>query len=159
MKNINQHIDSLVRHVRFVQEACIFLGKLLIESGQPNFGRLLIAKGFEHDVSKFYGSEWDYLHQGQDVPEPKLKDAIHQHNSSNQHHPEFWSGVQHMPELAVAEMVCDWYARSQEFGSSLRDWVKNVAIAKYNIDIEGQHYKWIQKYLDLLLESDFKVLS
>ena len=60
-----------------------------------------------------------------------------------------------MPEIAVAEMVCDWYARSQEFGTGLRDWIKNRAVEKFQIDTAGEQYAWVQKFVDLLLQDHF----
>jgi hypothetical protein len=44
--------------------------------------RLLIARVFVHDATKF--------------------------RETNQHHPEYWGGLHRMPDIAVAEMVCDW---------------------------------------------------
>ena len=54
-----------------------------------------------------------------------------------------------MPEISVAEMVCDWYARAQEFGTGLRDWIVQQQKAdtdRWKIDstpsfvINGQKY-------------------
>ncbi len=156
MLNINDHLDNLIRHIELVREATILLGKRLISKGRQEFGRLLIAKGFEHDVSKFYGIEWDYLHAGSDVPKDELELAVKQHTRVNSHHPEYWGSVENMPELAIAEMVCDWYARSQEFGTSLRDWITNSAIDRFKINIESVEYKWISGFVDILLEDSFR---
>jgi hypothetical protein len=155
MLSLEQHLDNLIRHIELVREACILLGKKLIANDRHYFGRLLIAKGFEHDTSKFYGIEWDYLHSGRDVPKDKIECAIRQHVYCNDHHPEFWNGVDHMPEIALAEMVCDWYARSQEFGTCLRDWINTTAVNKYQIDITSASYTSIQGFVDLLLEDPF----
>lgn len=155
MLTTSEHLDDLIRHIDLVRGAAILLGKRLIAQGRVEFGRLLIAKGFEHDVSKFYGIEYEYLHTGKDVDKDKLALAIKQHCAVNQHHPEFWGGVENMPELAVAEMVCDWYGRSQEFGTCLRDWITNVAIQRFKIEIDGEQHKWIKGFLDLLLVNNF----
>jgi hypothetical protein len=64
-----------------------------------------------------------------------------------------------MPEICVAEMVCDWYARAQEFGTDLREWIDTDAVQKYRIDTTGQQYQWIQGFLDVLLRSSFSRLS
>jgi hypothetical protein len=149
------HLDNLVRHIDLVREACLLLGRRLMDSGRLEFGRLLIAAGFHHDVSKFFGIEWNYLHAGRDVPKEQLDLAIKQHTQTNSHHPEYWGGVENMPEIAVAEMVCDWYARSQEFGTCLRDWIKQNAIDRFKIDLESEQYLWIYKFVDLLLEDQF----
>ena len=54
------HLDALIRHIGLVRDACVLLGKRLIAQGRPHFGRLLIARGFVHDVSKFQGDiDWN----------------------------------------------------------------------------------------------------
>jgi hypothetical protein len=60
-----------------------------------------------------------------------------------------------MPELAVYEMIADWYARSQEFGTSLRDWITEVAIEKFQINPKGEVKGWIDSAVNILLESSF----
>jgi Family of unknown function (DUF5662) len=107
MLNFEEHLDNLIRHIELVRNACILLGKRLMAKGRKEFARILIARGFEHDVSKFSGIEWDYLHAGGDVPQEQLDLAVRQHVRTNSHHPEYWGGVESMPEIAVAEMVCD----------------------------------------------------
>jgi len=150
-----EHLDNLVRHIDLVRGACLLLGKRLIAQGRVEFGRILIARGFEHDVSKFSGIEWDYLHAGQNVPRDQLDMAIRQHVRTNSHHPEYWGGIENMPEIAVAEMVCDWYARSQEFGTGLREWITSQAVERFQIDVGGERYAWVQQYVGLLLVDHF----
>lgn len=155
MFSVDEHIDNLIRHIGLVREACILMGKRLIKSGRVEFGRLLIAKGFEHDVSKFYGIEFEFLHAGPDVDKDSLYLAIRHHSSTNQHHPEYHGGIENMPELAVYEMVADWYARAQEFGTCLRDWIDEVAVEKFKINVSGEVKSWIDKATNILLESAF----
>ncbi len=155
MLSCEQHLDNLLKHIDMVRQAGVLLGKRLMEHGRKDFGRLLIGKCYEHDKSKFYGIEWRYLHAGNDVPKQELERAIKQHVETNAHHPEYWGGIENMPEIAVAEMVCDWYARSQEFGTGLRDWIKDVAIERFHIDTESEQYAWIEKFVDLILQDAF----
>jgi hypothetical protein len=61
-----------------------------------------------------------------------------------------------MPEIAIAELVCDWYARSQEFGTSLRDWIRDVAISRFQIDPGSERYRWVMEFVDLLLDPPFR---
>lgn len=150
-----EHLDNLVRHIDLVRGACLLLGKRVMAQGRQEFGRILISRGFEHDVSKFSGIEWDYLHAGRDVPKEQLELAVRQHVRTNSHHPEYWGGVANMPEIAVAEMVCDWYARSQEFGTGLREWITTQAIERFQIDLESEQYGWIKKFVASLLEDHF----
>ena len=156
MYTFEEHLDNLIRHIDLVRGATILLGKRLIASGRKDFGRLLIAKGFQHDVSKFFGVEFQYLHCGSDVPANELQLAIKQHVQTNSHHPEYHGGVEHMPELALAEMVCDWYARAQEFGTDLRVWIRQEAVDKYKIDIAGHQFALITGFVDILLKDSFR---
>lgn len=155
MFTVEEHLDNLIRHIELVREATVLLGKRLIKEGEWDFGRLLIARGHVHDAGKFYGIQWDYMHAGKDVDREKLELAIQEHNKTEEHHPEFWGGIHKMPEIAVAEMVCDWYARSQEFGTSLRDWIQQTAMKRWEIEENGQQYQWICRFLSLLLEDPF----
>jgi len=150
-----EHLDNLVRHIDLVREACLLLGKRLMSQGREDFGRLLIARGFVHDASKFHGIEWDFLHAGPEVAAEGLRLAITQHRRTNSHHPEYWGGIDNMPEICVAEMVCDWYARSQEFGTGLREWIDKEAVPKYCLSRDSEAYRWIQGFIDVLLRSSF----
>ncbi len=155
MYGIDEHLDNLVRHINLVRESCTLLGRRFIKQGRIDHGRLLIARGFRHDSTKFCGIEWDYLHAGPDAPKAQLDAAIAQHVRTNDHHPEFWGGVCNMPEIAVVEMVCDWYARSQEFGTGLRDWVNTNAVERYEINKDSDQHRWIMSAIDLLLQDPF----
>ena len=155
MLTAEKHLDNLVRHIGLVREAGLLLGKRLMEQGRIEFGRLLIGRVFIHDASKFAGIEWDYLHAGNDVPLDVLNLAIQQHVKTNPHHPEYWGGFHNMPEIYIAEMACDLYARSQEFGSSLKDWLTKTGIEKYKISLSSDKYKQLMGFIDLLLENAF----
>jgi len=155
MYDTDEHLENLIRHIELVRNACTLLGRRLIKKGRVDIGRLLIARGHVHDATKFQGIEWDYLHSGPDTPKEELKLAIKQHVRTNSHHPEFHGGLEKMPELDVAEMVCDWYARAQEFGTSLRDWISKDAIQRYRIEVDGTHHEMINKYVDMLLQDPF----
>jgi Family of unknown function (DUF5662) len=149
------HLDALIRHIGLVRDACIRLGKRLIDHGRPHFGRLLIAHGFAHDASKFYGIEWEYLTTGQDVP-PAVRDmAIEHHRQTNSHHPEYWGGFENMPEISVAEMACDLYARSQEFGTDLRQWIRDTGVPRYRIDPACEQLRWLEGFVEALLAKPF----
>jgi hypothetical protein len=151
----DDHLNNLVRHLDLVRDACLLLGKRLMAHGEIEFGRILVSRGYQHDASKFSGIEWDYLHAGPDVDKEKLAMAIDQHVRTNSHHPEYWGGINQMPRIAVAEMVCDWYARSQEFGTSLREWIKEDATPRFKITQDHEQSQWISRFLDLLLQDSF----
>lgn len=158
MFSIEQHIKDLTNHVEMVRRNCIILGSKLIDEGWLDFGRLLIARGHIHDASKFHGIEWDFLHVGEEVDKVMLLLAIKQHVTTNSHHPEFHGGFKYMTDLDIAELVCDCFARSQEFGTDIRKWFVQNFVQKYQVETDSLKWLTLQKYLDLLLKSSFKKL-
>jgi hypothetical protein len=152
-------IEFVARHIRNVEDNCLVLGKKFIELGRVELGHRLIANGYIHDASKFHGIEFEYLSVNNPTEEDKtlkLKLAIHHHNTTNPHHPEFWAGgIKEMPDVYVAEMVADWKARSEEFGTSLRDWIEESATKRFGFTKEDKVYKEIMEYVGLLCQTPF----
>ncbi len=147
-----EKIEGVLEHIQNVQRNCYKLGLKLIKRGEVELGRNLIANGQIHDNSKFKGIEFDHLFNG----DPILSDVIKHHATTNEHHPECWGSIQKMPELYIAEMVCDWAARSSEFGTSLKDWIINSATEKYDFKMDDNIGKLIEKHLNLLISRSFK---
>ena len=148
MKSVEQKIDDIIRHIDHVKDNCLLLGERLVNLGKKDMGRLLIANGFIHDNSKFYGVEWDYLND-QTGSEELLQIAVSQHNRTNPHHPEYWGGIEAMPSLYVAETVCDWKARANEFGTSLQDWIEDGAAKKFEYHVDSEVYRKIIYYSNI----------
>jgi hypothetical protein len=155
MYSQEKHLDNLLRHKELVKDAAILLGKRLIEQGKVELGKQIIVRGFSHDASKFRGIEWEYLHAGNDVDRDKLQGAILQHQMFNQHHPEFWGGMEFMDQVSVGELCCDWLARAQEFGTDVRTFIKDKANGRFHIDECSQQKKWMEEFLEILLEDAF----
>jgi hypothetical protein len=152
---VSDRLDDIVRHINNVSDNCMLLGKRLIAIGMVDLGRLLIANGFIHDNSKFYGVEWDYLNDTTGDSD-LLKIAISQHNRTNPHHPEYWGNIELMPKIYVAEMVCDWKARATEFGTSLQDWIDVGAAEKFGYKKDSEIYRRIVYYAQMLCDKPFK---
>lgn len=163
-KEIDSTLDKITRitrHTRNVEDNCILLGTKLISAGEIELGKKLIANGFVHDVSKFSGIEFEFMAPGtptiEDQAKLKLKLAIYNHQRTNLHHPEAWSGgIKDMADVYIAEMVCDWKSRSQEFGTNLREWIKDFAMKNWNFTEDDEVYKKITKYVDLICEKPFE---
>lgn len=153
----SEHLDDLIRHKERVKDAGILLGKRLIAEGRDELGKQVIARGYAHDLSKFEGIEWQFLHCGNDVDPNDLQQAMSHHwcQTQNRHHPEFHGGLKNMTELDVMEMICDFLARSQEFGTSLRDWISTQANVRFHIDECPAQKAWIDKTINLLLRDQF----
>lgn len=155
-----EKVRALTRHIRNVEDNCLILGERLILSGEIDLGHQLIANGFVHDASKFSGIEWDQLIIGPTTKENesklKLKMAIYQHQKTNPHHVEYWSnGIENMPDVFLAEMVCDLKSRSEEFGTALMDYIDNEGVKRWKITKDHSTYKKILKFVNLLCEKPF----
>lgn len=153
-----KQLEGILKHINHVREDCELLGLRLIEQGEAELGRMLIANGLIHDNSKLYGTEWQYLHtEVKEKDEKAFAIAFQQHISTNPHHPEYWpGGIEEMSRIFIAEMVCDWRTRAYEFGTDLREWCKDDACRKYKISHSGKVYKEIKEFMDMLLERKFK---
>ena len=154
---LEKRLAVVLRHKQDVLDDCTLLGQRLIEHGD-DLGRELISNGFAHDNSKLSGIEWLYLHPDIKESNPELFKAAHiQHITTNRHHPEAWDGGIHsMPRVFIAEMACDWHARSSVFGTDLWEWIKEDAIPKYKLSTCGKTYKQLKDFLELLLDRKFK---
>lgn len=149
-----RRLHLILRHIQGVQGNCNELAFRLSERGEEDFARQLIANGLIHDNSKLHGIEWECLH---DDVDPKLfQEALEHHQTTNEHHPEFWQGgIHEMPRIYVAEMICDWKARSAEFGSDLMEWINEKAKKKWNFDCRDKIGKEIRDLTKLLLDKRF----
>ena len=78
-----------------------------------------------------------------------------QHVRTNPHHPEYWGSIHNMPNVYVAEMVCDWSARSHENGTSIIDWIKNIATKKFDMTVQSKVYKQIKYYIDMIVANGY----
>jgi hypothetical protein len=150
-----QHVDDLDGHIRRVQENAMVLAKHFMSNGRTPFAYRLLTKVSTHDLSKWNGIERMYLHRGPDVDRTMLDAAIKQHNSTNDHHPEAHGGLKHMPEVCVAEMVCDWLARSQEGATDLRQFVRTIAAERFDFPSAPQQVAWIEEFISILLPQKF----
>lgn len=148
-------LERLIRHKAEVLDNCIQLAKRLIDEDAKNFdlAKRLIASAYTHDLSKLTNSlEWMHLTEA-DEDDDMLTIAIRQHNESNLHHPEAWGGIKNMPEVALAEMVADWKARSSELGTDLKEWIQTRATKRWGFTRRDAVYKDIMRFVNLLIES------
>lgn len=150
-----KHLQDVLRHINRVREDCNLLGNRLIETGEKQLGIELIALGLIHDYSKLHNqTEFLYLRDSK-VGTPEFQAAHLSHVTTNMHHPEAWFNIKEMPRLYVAEMVCDWHARSTEFGSDVMAWVKDQATQRYGFSPKGRVYKEIKEFFGVLLDKPF----
>jgi hypothetical protein len=60
-----------------------------------------------------------------------------------------------MPKLYIAEMVCDWKARSSEFGRDLREWIDKDATKRFKFKKTSPLYQQIMQFVDMICEVPF----
>jgi len=105
------------------------------------------SKFKEPERTPYIELTWQHKTQGRKyetpgtIKEKDINDATLHHIINNKHHPEYWNkeeanidskdrdksvkclDVTKMPNLAIAEMIADWQAMSEELGTSTaRDW-------------------------------------
>lgn len=149
-------ISLLTRHIAHVRDNCERLAVYLWENGECDLSLELIARGHRHDQSKFTGIEWAHLHADIKESSPHLfQEALAHHHKHNDHHPEYWTSIQRMPRVSLAEFVCDSLARSQEFGSDIWQWMLEVAMPRYGLTEDSPVYEMICEFLSHLLERRF----
>jgi hypothetical protein len=157
MNDDMKQIHYILRHIRHVQDNCLLLGERLIDRGEFHLGRELIANSLLHDYSKFFGQEFIAL-RPDNHDKSQLAFAVKQHNETNYHHPERWGNISKMPDIYLAEFVCDIKARSGEFGTSLVDWINKVATSRFGFTIDDPVHERIMRFVNLLLDESFKPL-
>jgi hypothetical protein len=146
----SEELEHVWNHIRHVQEIGHRMALALMKS-DPYLGRMLLSNVLHHDSSKFQGIEWEHLQTGDSL----LPEVIKHHNSTNPHHPEYWGSIHNMPDVFVAEMVCDWTARSNEFGTSLYDWVDVKAPLRFKYEINSPIHLKIHHFMSHILEKPF----
>ena len=158
-EDYRKRLLSVWEHTQAVRAAALKLATRLIDNAKADndleLARRLLQRSSKHDLSKFQGIEWDTLYR--DGEEEVLKLAIHQHQQTNDHHPEYHvDGITAMNDAQVAEMVCDWYARQSEMGTDFRSFIRVDAPKRWGFTTKSKIYKTIKRFVDLLLEPVFK---
>ncbi len=152
-----ERIDGLMRHIDDVKQNCSILAEKLMKKGEGELARRLLQNVQSHDVTKFSGIEWEFLTIGNTTNKVGLKYAVEQHQRSNPHHPEYWShGLIEMPLVYEYEMIADLTARSNEMGTSVRDFVLNTIPKKYDIAKDSDLHKELIAILDMLVNKPFE---
>lgn len=154
-----EKLDSRAEHIDNVQRAARKLAHRLAKQGEFTLAMRLVQNAYRHDNSKFDGIEWKYLELTE--PNKELKAlAIFEHHQRNDHHPEhFANGIKDMSELQIAEMVCDWWARSSEGGGDLRKWATEEASKRFGFSLKSITWKRIKRFIDLLLDPELKQIK
>ena len=125
-------LDLVQRHRARVMENCDIIGRKLIQEGEIGLGIRLIANSYVHDDPKLTSPlQFKYLFQNED--KDMLKLAIEEHNTTCDHHLSFYTDINSVPTVKIAEIVADLSARSAEQGTCLKDYLDEIYYPKYNI--------------------------
>lgn len=155
-------IKDNVVHKQIVLDKCLLLAEYFIRNDNMELGLNLIRRGATHDNSKFSKEEFDKLVNiiSSDTEKcfrdakTKLNEterkAIEHHWKSNRHHPEYFDNSDDMTELDIIEMVCDWAARSEQYGTNLIDFVKERQHNRFKFSAEL--YNKIEMYCELIVK-------
>jgi hypothetical protein len=128
---LDRHMESVNRHIAYVQEACRLLG------GLPEY------QIRAHDVSKYTLAEFPHYtrqFQGPKNDPDGFAYAWMHHIHHNPHHWQHWifpdghtpkgsnveAGVMQMPSNYVVEMVADWMGASKAYTGTwdMSDWLR-----------------------------------
>ena len=151
-------IELLTQHIDNVQTNCKIMARELIKLGEVDKAKKLLMRSQKHDFNKWSGIEWENL-VGEPVSKASLRIAVHHHNTTNSHHPEYFKGgITEMDEISLMECICDWKARSTEFASDLRLWINKEATRKYKFGKKSPIYKQIMGYVDMICSKPFEPL-
>ncbi len=146
-----EKLEKVLNHIQNVQRIAQKLGIILIKKGEQELGRNLIANAQIHDNSKLKGIEFEHLFAGDEL----LNVTIKHHHTTNPHHPEYWGDIKNMPDVYIAEMICDFISRSTEFGTSVREWIEKNATKKYSFEMTDEIGIKISYFMNLVLDKPF----
>ena len=159
---IFSHIQETLLHKSFVIKACIKMSNYLSSEDKKDLAILLLNRANIHDNSKLVGPELELLssiygNQSAFI-DPKVqlsnneKDVIEKHWENNRHHPEHFEDFDNMSELDILEMVCDWYARSMQYGTDFLEFVRVRQETRFHFSDEM--FEKVYKYCEILEKNE-----
>jgi hypothetical protein len=151
---LDYHRFVLINHCGDVQTC---LGIFITHPDYAHLKQQLNERYLTHDSSKFEADEfhpyvWRYWRtkwakEGKvdtrfteafaslDVDRYITK-AVWHHVQHNRHHPEYHLDHDDMTLVDLIEMVCDWYAMSEELDTNIDDWVAYVVPRRYHFSAD-----------------------
>ena len=152
--------EDTITHKKIVLDNCYLMAMYLMNKGKIEMGTQLLKRGCEHDNSKFDTEEFRRLSQilksrkcftdADSKLSPEEKKAIQYHWDHNRHHPEYFEDSSEMTELDTIEMVCDWFARSIQYGTDFIPFVKERQENRFHFS--DKHFTKILKYCEIMEE-------
>ena len=143
---------KIVAHIQRVHENGIKLCEELIKESRERFARRVQVEIFKHDLSKLEDFEFSRLSSQK---EDEIKVGVEHHRTVNPHHIQFYDDYKQIPEVQLACMACDLKARSEEFGSDVKQYFKKFC-ADNEITTNTNFYKKVTGFLNLIIEDKFQ---
>ena len=150
--------EDTIKHKKFVLEYCHIMAIQLMKNARVELATQLLKRGCEHDNSKFDREEFIRMSQilksrkfftnASTTLSDKEKEAIKHHWSHNRHHPEYFENSDEMTELDILEMVCDWFARSLQYGTDFIPFVLERQENRFHFS--EKQFEKILKYCRLM---------
>lgn len=151
-------IKDTILHKKLILDSCLILSEYLFSKGNDDMALGLLKRASVHDISKFQKKELLSLAS---IPKnikafknpntemsDKEKEHIQLHWENNQHHPEHYKDYNDMTELDMLEMICDWHARSIQFGTNFLEFVTTRQENRFHFNKE--QFDYIYKYCVIL---------
>jgi hypothetical protein len=161
-------------HVERVQKNLALMGGYY-EELSPAMGLQIAQRAILHDQSKLQEPEYvpyvwrinRTLWKKTNSPhlrwlesqtlDQAIQDAVRHHVTHNRHHPEWHMDADDMSVIDIIEMVCDWYAMSQEFNTSIVTWFNYVVPRRYSFSADVRQKVFDEITLIKTLHGDMKV--
>lgn len=158
-----EHFEELCEHKKILIDSCKVLSIYFLKRGDEDFALQLMKRAFIHDISKLSKFEFhaaDAFNSFSKNTNTRThnfskdeKIFLTEHWKNNKHHPEHWDDVTNMTDIDIAEMVCDWHARSVEFEDDLLDYIEYRQETRFSFP--DTMYSRIMYYANILL-SEYK---
>lgn len=162
-EDYTEQITDLVIHKNLFMQSALKMYKYLCSQGRQALGLKLMRRAMIHDNSKMDRIELKNLSRIENNTggESSMGNAdkllskqqmtlIKRHWRKNPHHPEYYKDYSKMTELDIVEMVCDWHARSVQFGNDLIEFVKTRQENRFHF--ENKQFKKIMMYCEVLVQ-------
>lgn len=165
-----EYLNYIAEHKDNVVKACFEIGKELCNILNNNYFNVdfddLQDRCFKHDESKYHDEEFipylNYFYSpgGKENEQAKvnMNAAFLHHQNVNDHHPEYWILIDNdldepwinalpMSGLAIAEMICDWYAMGMKFNNTPYKWFMSKQ-EYYQKMMNENTYKLVEKIVN-----------
>ena len=154
MRSDLEHLDDIVTHLTTFHQCAVKMAKGLMAADRKPLALLLLKRAYRHDTDKFNRKTFEVLRRGANE-HPEFDEVRLAHATKNPHHPEYHNSIHDMDELDVAEMVCDWAARSGEFKTGLQDYIDDEATKRYGFTKKDEIYKLIMYFKSFVCDGGF----